>query len=80
MSFILMPGVEMEVAEAMVVMVNQADMVSMVWTPQDTQVELMEAQEALVATVETQPMVLMAAMEALSKLLSQKPTWISSKC
>jgi hypothetical protein len=80
MSFILMPGVEMEVAEAMVVMVNQADMVSMVWTPQDTQVELMEAQEALVATVETQPMVLMAAMEALSKLLCQKPTWISSKC
>ena len=70
----------MEVAEAMVVMVNQADMVSMVWTPQDTQVELMEAQEALVAMVETQPMVQMVAMEASSKLLSQKPTWISYKC
>jgi hypothetical protein len=80
MSFILMLGVEMEVAEAMVVMDNQADMVSMVWTPQDTQVELMEAQEALVATVETQPMVLMVVMEDSSKLLSQKPTWISYKC
>jgi hypothetical protein len=80
MSFILMLGVEMEVAEAMVVMDNQADMVLMVWTPQDTQVELMEAQEALVATVETQPMVLMVVMEDSSKLLSQKPTWISYKC
>lgn len=80
MSFILMPGVATEVVEAMVVMVNQVDMVSMVWMPQDTQVELMVVQEALAATVETQPMVLMVVMEASSKSLFQKPTWISSKC
>ena len=70
----------MGVAEVMVEMVLQEDVVWMEWMQLDTLVDLMVDQELLEEMEEMQPMVLMVEPEDLYKLLFLKPTWIFYQC